>query len=192
MEKLIVVDQTGLYRQVKLQNNLAAGDIVAVELVLMFIPAKKRLILLNRSTNASDMHNYWALESGKVRYEDLTEEDKIGHNLSDQTYINAAVRELKEELNFSVNSSRLRKIDQFHMPYKKLFFSLLSLPLDIQEVNLLLPDQYEIDRVREFSLDEFEQNVHLGDAICYRKDQIISFLRQQFREDELVGENEFE
>lgn len=182
MEQIIVVDENGVIRRFSSKKELSDGEIIAVELVLIYLPKEKKVVLLNRGQGASDMHNHWALKSGKVILNDLSESDRIGRELSLKAYKNAAVREFHEELDFHVSPDELQAVDNFYMAPKHIYFTLLSLALNEDAVKKLSPDQSEIDQIQLFGLQEFQSNPHLGDAIMFRKPQMVRYLQKVFGE----------
>ncbi len=180
MEQIVIVDEKGIIKRFSSKKDLLEGEITAVELVVVYLPGEKKVVLFNRGHGASDMHNHWALEAGKVILEDLSESDgdSIGRKLSLCAYKNAAIRELNEELNFPVSPDDLQVIDEFYMVNKRIYFTLLSLALAEAEFKKLSPDQSEVDKIKRFTLEEFKNNPHLGDAIMFRKDKIIQYLQR--------------
>lgn len=182
MEKIIVVDQNGIIQKFASKDKLGKHDIIAVELVMVYLPETKRVVLFNRGENASDMHNRWALESGKVIEKDMSREDKIGQKLSAQAYKNAAVREFIEELDYHISANTLQYIDEFYMEKKHIYFALLALPISPDDVSNFIFDQSELDQLGMFSLEEFYDNKNLGDAIMFRKNEICQYLQKIFGE----------
>lgn len=180
MEKIVVVDKEGVIKKFSTKSNLSKKDIVAVELVITYLPESKRVVLFNRGESASDMHDRWSLESGKVILEDLSPIDAVGQKLSVQAYKNAAVRELMEELNYLVEAQALQRVDEFYMGEKHIYFTLLSLAIQTDDLRKLTPNQSELDQFKLFSLREFDENTELGDAIVHRKDQIRMYLQNVF------------
>lgn len=183
MEQIVIVNNEGVVRRFSFGKDLVEGENRAVELIVVYLPAKKQIVLFNRGSGATDMHNHWALNSGKVNVEDIYgfNGTVVGSKLPLEAYKNAAVREFSEELNFRISSNQLEFIDEFHMPSKQIYFTMLSLALDEDKLYKLAPDQSEVDKMRCFSLEEFEINAHLGDAIKFRKAQIIDYLGQKFK-----------
>lgn len=181
-EKIVIVDKAGVIRKFAEKNELEFIDVTAVELVLIYLPTEHKVVLLNRGNGASDMHKRWAMHSGKITTNDLENGDGIGKKLTLKSYQNAAVREFKEELNFDLSTQRLKIIDQFYMEEKekRLFFFLFALALDTDELKKLYPNLSEIENIRLFTLEELENNPHLGDAILFRKGKITCFLREKF------------
>lgn len=184
MEQIVVVDNQGRIKRVSGGKRLAAGENTAVELVMVYLPRKKQVVLFNRGVGASDMHDRWALESGKVNVEDLrgTGQVRIGAKLFPEAYKQAAIREFREEFNFDVQPEALEWVDEFHMPSKQIYFTLLALALEEEDLNRLSPNQSEVDLIGRFTLDEFEINEQLGDAIEFRKAAIIAYLQRVFGE----------
>ena len=180
MEKIVVVSREGIIQKFSTKKNLSRNDIVAVELVMTYLPESQRVVLFNRGESASDMQNHWSLESGKVIYDDLLPTDRIGQKLSVDAYKNAAVRELMEELSFPVETEVLQLVDEFYMDEKHIYFTLLSLAIQTDDLRKLTPNQSELDQYKLFSLKEFDENKDLGDAIVHRKDQIRSYLQNAF------------
>lgn len=181
MEEIAIVNSDGIVQCFSRETAITEEDVVAVELVLLYLPEEKEIVLLNRGNGASDMQAHWALESGKVNRFDLTSEDGVGKKLSLGAYRNAAIREFDEELNFTIPADRLKVVDEFYMKSKQLYFTLLALPLKKQDLARLYPDQCEIDRIRRFTLPELENNTYLGDALMYRKEAIVRFLQREFQ-----------
>lgn len=184
MEQLVIVDEKGIVRKFSPSKQLGTGEATAVELVIVCLPHKKQIVLFNRASGASDMRDHWALVSGKVNVTDLTcaQETVLGTKLSLEAYRNAAVREFNEELAFRVSPDNLQLVDEFHMPSKQIYFTLFSLILDDSDLDKLLPNQTEVDRTKCFTLREFMDNGYLGDAIMFRKEGIIRYLQNLFRE----------
>ncbi len=181
-EKIVIVDKEGVIRKFAEKSESDPTDVTAVELVLIYLPAEHKVVLLNRGNGASDMRRRWAMHSGKITTNDLENGDDIGKKLTLESYRNAAVREFKEELDFDLSAQRLKMIDQFYMEEKKkrLFFFLFALALDPDELKKLYPDLSEVDNIRLFTLEEFSNNQNLGDAIRFKKERITNFLREEF------------
>lgn len=179
-ERIVIVNKQGVIRRYAEKKHLQKNDIVAVELVLICAPDQKKIALFYRGDGAGDMHDHWALESGKVTHSDLSpnDGDGIGKKLSLAAFTRAAVREIAEELDFAITADRLRFVHEFYMAEKRLFFTLLALSLGPEESSQLCPNQSEISRVRWFSLDELRHGERLGDALIYAMDTIESYLRQ--------------
>ena len=182
MEKIVIVDNNNHVIRFGIHTELKEGENLAVELVITYMPGKKQVLLFNRGEGASDMQNHWSLESGKVNSCDCSDpiENLIGQPLPVAAYENAAVREFKEELNFIVSPGQLHLIDEFHMPGKHIFFRLFGLVLEPEDLAELVPNQSELDQIGKFTLQEFQNNEHLGDAIVFRKVEIVKFLREEF------------
>lgn len=180
MEEIVTVDNQGIMTGFKTKATIQPHENKAVELILVIIPENKTLILFNRGAGSSDMHNHWALQSGKVNRTDLADADRIGKKLSDTAFLNAAKREFIEELNFSISTNDLVAVEEFYMPSKRLYFRMFALPVAASRVHELTPDRSELDKVRQFTIDEFCRCDGLGDAILFRKDQIIQYLQNSF------------
>lgn len=181
MEQVVIVDNHGTVKRFSIDKILAQDENTAVELVAIYLQHRKQIVLFNRAAGASDMHDHWALESGKVNVEDLPDYDTvIGTKLPLEAYKNAAIRELREELNFEVAPEAFEWIDEFLMESKHIYFNLLALALDEADLSKLSPNQSEVDKIRCFTLDEFASNPHLGDAIQFRKNEIIRYLQRMF------------
>ena len=182
MENIVIVDEKGFIKGFKRKKDLLPDDIVAVELVMVYIRDLCKVVLFNRGKGASDMRDHWALESGKVCSDDLDSLDYIGEKLSINAFRNAAVREFIEELDFKVLPDAFYNIASFYLEKKRIYFTLLSLSLEEEELPKLVPDQSEIDKLKLFTLEEFDKNKYLGDAIVFRKDKIIAYLQKIFGE----------
>lgn len=182
MEKIAIVNCEGIIERFIKKDRVTSDDIMAVELVLVYLPLDGKVALFYRGSGASDMHNYWVLQSGKVILDDMVNGEKTGIKLPLVAYRNAVIREFKEELAFNISVNKLSIIDQFYMEdgSKKLFFTLFSLELTNLEFKKMQPDFYELTKARLFTLEEFEKNERLGDAIKYKKDKIIDFLNKKF------------
>jgi hypothetical protein len=182
VEDIVFVNDVGIINRFSNSRELHPGDNIAVELVMVYLPSKKQIVLFNRGAGASDMHAHWALEAGKVNVMDLSKEDgdRVGSKMSLNAYKSSAVREFAEELNFPVSATSLEFVDEFHMPDKRLYFTLLSLAIKESQLGKLLPDQSEVGAVGCFNLEQFSVNPDLGDAIVFRKDRIIEYLQEKF------------
>ena len=182
MEKIVIVDNNNYVIRFDTNGELKEGENLAVELVITYMPREKQVLLFNRGEGASDMHNHWALESGKVNNSDYSDpiESLIGQPLPVAAYEKAAVREFKEELNFDVSPGQLHLIDSFHMPAKQIYFRMFGLILEPEDLNKLAPNQSELDKIGKFTLQAFQENKHLGDAIVFRKAEIVNFLQIEF------------
>src|SRR5947199_10708734 len=99
MEQYVIVDGNGHVRRFSARKELQAEENIAVELVMVYLPSQKQLVLFNRGSGASDMHDHWALEAGKVIVEDLCKEDGdcVGAKMSLNAYRSSATREFNEE-----------------------------------------------------------------------------------------------
>lgn len=181
MEEIVTVDNQGILTGFKTKVTIQPHENKAVELILVIIPENKTLILFNRGAGSSDMHDHWALQSGKVNRTDLADTDRIGKRLSDMAFRNAAKREFIEELNFSLSPDDLVAVEAFYMPAKRLYFGMYALPISAKRFQELTPDQSELDQVSQFTIDEFRHCAGLGDAILFRKDRIIQYLQDTFR-----------
>jgi 8-oxo-dGTP pyrophosphatase MutT (NUDIX family) len=181
-EEYIFVDEAGLVRRVSDDKTRSPDDYMAVVLVLVFLPKEKQIVLFNRGTGASDMHDHWALTAGKMNATDFAQPlaEVTGKKLSLESVKNAAVREFMEELSISPEMDDLEKVIDFNIPEKGLYFTMLAWPIDESRFADFSPDGMEVDKIRRFSLGEFRANQHLGDAIVYRKESIVSFLNQKF------------
>jgi 8-oxo-dGTP pyrophosphatase MutT (NUDIX family) len=181
MERVIVVDAKGKFERIIPKNETNANTIIAVELVLIILTDEKKVLLLNRGKGATDMQSKWALHSGKIIDKDLTIKDEFGKVLTIDANKNAAIREFKEELDFALNPERLEIITQFYMPEKdkKLYFTLFALDLKKNELEHMYPDFSEIEGTSLFTLDEFISNDRLGDAIKFKKNFIVEYLRKR-------------
>ncbi len=178
MEKIVMLNKEGIIQNYIEKNKIGSDEIFAAELVLIFIPDVRKVVLFNRGSGACDMHSRWALHSGKVNINDLNNGDEIGKKLSITAFKNAAIREFREELKYNISPNQLKLIDQFYMPEKdkKIFFTLFSLELTINEFKKLYPDFAEVDAIKLFTLGEFKKNQRLGDAIKFKKEKIMTFL----------------
>jgi hypothetical protein len=182
MEEIVIVDGKGYIKRFSTSKSLQPEENIAVELVMVYLPKEKQIVLFNRGSGASDMHDHWALEAGKVIVEDLCSEDGdcVGTKISLNAYRSSATREFNEELRFAIAPHKFEFVDEFHMPGKNLYFTLLSLAIEKEELDKLSPDQSEVDKVRCFTLNEFDNNPDLGDAIMFRKERIIQYLQEKF------------
>lgn len=182
IEEFVIVDDDGYIKRFSSNKRLEAQENLAVELVIVYLRRQRQIVLFNRGSGASDMHDHWALEAGKICADDLfvSKEDKLDTRITLREYQRSATREFIEELDFSVNPQRFEFVEEFHMPEKQLFFALLSLSIEEDEVRKLSPDQSEVDRVKRFTLEEFQSNPDLGDAIVFRKDAIVQYLQNEF------------
>lgn len=184
MEQIVIVDDQGFVTRCSFSKELAIGENTAVELVIVYLPHSQQIVLFNRGDGASDMHDHWALQSGKVNTSDLCEPSGyiVGAKLPVCAYKNAARREFGEELNFPVEPEAFQYVDEFYMPDKQIYFTLLSLALEQRDLTKLVPNQFEVDNVKCFTREEFENNAYLGDAIVFHKQEIVRYLRQVFGE----------
>lgn len=181
-EKFIFVNAQGRIVRISPRRHCAPGEYLSVVLVLVFLPNYRQLVLFNRAAGASDMQDRWALIAGKMNSEDCREiQGKvIGRPISFQIAVNAAIRELKEELNNVFWKSSFEKISEFIIQKKNLHFWLMALPIDEEQATSFLPNKFEISAIKRFSLDEFRSSDNFGDAILMVKGVITSYLEEQF------------
>jgi 8-oxo-dGTP pyrophosphatase MutT (NUDIX family) len=182
IEQLVFVDDSGMVRRFSATRTQGPGEYIAVVLVLVYLPTERKLLLFNRGVGASDMRDHWALTAGKLNTTDFSEplDEAIGNKVSAQTVRKSASREFVEELNIAVQPERFEHVIEFHMPNKNLFFTLLAWPIGATELAAISPDGAEVDALKLFTLDEFRENEHLGDAIVFKKREIISYLESHF------------
>lgn len=157
-------------------------EYTAVVLILVYLPNEREVLLFNRGAGASDMQDHWALTAGKMNATDCAEplSQVIGNPVSLQTRRRAAAREFMEELGISADIDRFQDVIDFHMPDKGLYFCMMAWPIAESQLDQFIPDGAEVDQMRRFSLSDFIANQHLGDAIRYKKSEIISFLESHF------------
>ncbi len=181
-ERAALVDDCGTLLGFSPNGSIPHGAIGAVELTLMYSQETKTIILINRGQGASDMRGRWALQSGKVLKADLSADDWVGSTLSLAAYRKAAVREFAEEAALTVDEIELAFVDRFFMQHgvKRLFFTLLSLPMTNPQLSLLSPNQSEVERFGAFTLPEFHAARDLGDAIIFRREAILDHLNKVF------------
>lgn len=184
-ENIVIVDHNGRIKRCATVRDVASGENIAVGLVMVYIPETKQIALFNRGAGAADMHNHWSLQAGKVNGSDLPDgcEKSVGEKLPTDAVRNTASREFIEELNVAVQPSNFEFVQNFHMPQKRIFFTLMALGIRRNDVAKLRPDQSEVDDVQCFTIEQFRENADLGDAIVFRKEAIINFLEEKFRQE---------
>jgi 8-oxo-dGTP pyrophosphatase MutT (NUDIX family) len=180
-EELLFVDGAGNVARIA-SGKRQAGEYTAVVLVLVYLPKEREVLLFNRGSGASDMRDHCALTAGKMNATDCVEPapEVLGRPLSLPTRRRAAAREFKEELGISAETNRFKKVLDFHMPEKGLYFCMLAWPIDAGQLKNFAPDGGEVNEMRRCSLPEFLTNKHLGDAIRYKKADIVAFLEREF------------
>lgn len=178
----VKINQEGIITGFVMPHEIEPEDITPVAIVLFILSDENKVILFKRSKKAGDMHRKWALQSGRVETEDMSGDCKIGNKISIHSFQNAAVREIHEELSLVVEPDRLDFIDLFFMKHsskKQILFSLFHLEVDETEYNQIKPDSREIEKCGLFTMEEFAINRQLGDAIEFRKTEIIALLKSR-------------
>lgn len=138
-EQIVCLDEAHNYKGCKESHKFESDEYKAIEVVAVVDDENKTLCLFKRARDMSQPGQL-LFQSGKINDEDITgSKDKKDSSLPEEVFTKGVKRELKEELNYTVNNDRIVSLGDYTDKGKKFHYYLYKVNVlseDIKKIKL--------------------------------------------------------